>query len=163
MSPEKIIQKLNLKPLQVEGGFFRQSYKSNETFKLTSGETRSLATMIFYLITEKDFSSLHAVQSTEIFHFYAGDSVEFVTVENGNLEKTILGSDFMNGEHLQKAVPPQVWQGLRIKKPTLGWALLGTNVFPGFEYEDFKLVDRTQVITEVPQLLSELEVYLNSN
>jgi predicted cupin superfamily sugar epimerase len=80
MTADEVAQFLQLKPHPLEGGFFRETYRSRW---MVSGEylpqgisgSRSIGTAIYYLITPESFSPLHRLSGSEIFHFYAGDPV----------------------------------------------------------------------------------------
>ena len=141
MKAQDIIKKLDLKPLPEEGGFYKETFRDSRRISAGalphhSGE-RSYSTCIYYLITPEEFSGLHAVKSTEIFHFYLGDPVRMIQINpEGTLSEIILGQNVNAGYVQQIVVPPEVWQGTRL----LGdgqWALLGCTVTPGFEFDDF--------------------------
>ena len=160
-----IIKKLNMKPLPSEGGFYSETYRSAEPalpaglFGINSKTTRSVSTAIYYLVTPESFSALHRVKSDEMFHFYSGDPVEMIQFDDrGNLTNFILGSDVINDQHPQVIVPKGVWQALKLKAGGQ-WALLGTTVSPGFEFEDFEMGDRAQLIKEFPSLKNSITNY----
>jgi len=139
---ENIVKKLKLIPLDGEGGLYYEAYRSEEFIDSKSlperyGAERCFYTSIFYLITENNYSHLHKVKSDEIFHFYLGDPVEIINLfSDGSFKKVILGQNILGDERLQYRVPMDVWQGARLKKGG-SFALLGTTVSPGFEFEDF--------------------------
>lgn len=141
MTADEIIKLLNLQPLPEEGGFFRETYRDPLTI---SGQAlpghdgdRQASTCIYYLVTPEEFSGLHAVLSTEVFHFYAGDPVEMIQIhEDGQLHSITIGPNLSQGEVPQVVVPPKVWQGTKLKGRGQ-WALLGCTVAPGFDYKDF--------------------------
>ena len=138
-SADDIIRLLDLKPLTIEGGFFHETYRSPQTIELPlySGP-RSLATAIYYLLTPETFSRMHRVPGEEIFHFYLGDPVEMLQLgENGEGEIITMGQDIAAGMKLQHVVPGGRWQGARLKAGGK-FALLGTTMSPGFEYEDYE-------------------------
>lgn len=141
MDAQTIIKKLNLIPLPEEGGFFRETYRdpgliSTKDLPHLEGE-RSYSTCIYYLITPEEFSGLHAVKSTEIFHFYAGDPVEMVQIDPlGKMHKEIIGSSLTENHKPQVIVSPNVWQGTKLLAGGK-WALLGCTVAPGFDIRDF--------------------------
>jgi uncharacterized protein len=152
----EVIEKLNLQPLSIEGGFFRQTYKNSSAsiparhFGIDSNSGRQISTAIYYLITKDDFSALHRVKSDEIFHFYCGDSVELIQVtKDGNVTRDLLGGNIFAGENPQIVVPKGNWQGLKLSGETR-WALMGTTVAPGFEYEDFEIGIREELIEKFP-------------
>src|SRR4030095_9229624 len=148
MGPEEIISLLNLKPLPGEGGYFRETYRSTQN--LRSGHTRAPA--IYYMITAEEFSAFHRVPQDEIFHFYLGDPVRLVQIDGaGRSHESILGPQLAKGQQLQGAVPGGVWQGLRMVEGGQ-WALLGTQVFPGFDFKDFESADRAAMVRNFPRL-----------
>ena len=154
---EEVIKKLNLKPLPEEGGYYRETYRSNDKGLPTSlvgidkPGKRNIATAIYYLVDEESFSALHKIKSDEIFHFYAGDTVEMFQIDTNGKGRIIeLGSNFMDGQEPQVLVTRGHWQGLRLKKGGR-WALLGTTVSPGFEFEDFEVGKRDSLLKAFPQ------------
>lgn len=157
ITAQEIIRKLDLKPLPDEGGFYRQTYKrENEQlpakyYGIDSDSKRSVSTAIYYLVTPESFSALHRVKSDEIFHFYGGDPVEMIQIdEEGNVQKFVIGSDIMSGQQPQVVVPKGVWQALKLRDGGQ-WALMGTTVAPGFEFEDFELGHRNEMLNQFPQ------------
>jgi len=148
MTPEEIISLLNLKPMPGEGGYYRETYRSPALLE----DGRNLATAIYYMMTAREFSALHRIPQDEIFHFYLGDQVRLVQIDgDGRLTETMLGPDLGRGWSLQALVPGGVWQGLRVA-PGGGWALLGTQVFPGFDFKDFETADRGALMRAYPHL-----------
>lgn len=157
VTAEQIIQKLGLVPLPEEGGYYRETFRSNNgqvkasSFGIPSEGTRVASTAIYYLVTPDSFSALHRVASDEVFHFYAGDVVEMIQIdEAGKLTKFTIGPDIMNGQVPQVIVRAGVWQGLRLKAGGK-WALMGTTVAPGFEFEDFEIGEQVRMINEFPE------------
>ena len=147
LSADEIIAKLNLKPLPDEGGFYRETYRSD------------LSTAIYYLITKDNFSALHRLKSDEVFHFYAGDAVEMIQIDSNNhLTKITVENDIISGHTPQVLVPRGVWQGLRLAEGGQ-WALMGTTVAPGFEFKDFELAQPREMTRELPQYTSVISKY----
>ena len=148
MKYEQIIEKFNLVPLPEEGGYYRETYRDSR--RLDSLD-RYCSTCIYYLITPEEFSGIHAVKSTEIFHFYAGDPVEMVQIsEGGDLCKISMGNNIETDQIPQVVVTPNIWQGTRLAAGG-SWALLGCTVAPGFEFEDFLIKSRSELIEQFPQ------------
>lgn len=158
----EIVRLLELKALEPEGGYFKQTNKSRETVNiLVNGRqvSRSLFTSILYLITTDNFSHLHKLQFGETFHFYGGDPVTFVQLDsNGNPDMKILGPNFAKGHIPQLFVAGGTWQGCKIETPSLGWALLGTTMSPGFEFEDFQMANTANVphFSRLPDIVKRL-------
>lgn len=140
LSAKEVISLLGLSPLQGEGGYFRETYRSVHRFAIV-GDTpdRSLATAIYYLLTPESFSAMHRLRWDEVYHFYSGDPVELVRVqEDGMARGTILGPRLDLGHACQVVVPGGVWQGSRLCEGGC-WALLGTTMAPGFDFADWEL------------------------
>jgi hypothetical protein len=136
MTPDEIKSLLKLAPHPVEGGWFRQTYKSAVTLE-TTPEVRSVGTAIYYLLEPGTFSEMHMLTSDEIFHFYLGDPVEMLQLHpDGRSAFFTLGPDIVAGQHVQLTVPAGVWQGTRLL-PGGKLALLGCTVTPGFEFADY--------------------------
>jgi predicted cupin superfamily sugar epimerase len=131
---EEIRRLLRLEPHPVEGGFFAETFRSRDR---TPG-SRTLATAIYYLLTPGTFSAMHRLRSDEVFHFYLGDPVEMLQLDPDGAARVVgIGTDLAAGLRPQVLVPRGVWQGSRVR-PGGSFALLGTTVSPGFEYEDYE-------------------------
>jgi uncharacterized protein len=161
---EEVIKKLELKPLPGEGGYYRQTYKSDvelpaNIFGIRSDLMRHISTAIYFLETPDGFSALHRIKSDEAYHFYAGDPVEMIQIDNsGALSRFVLGSDILNNQSPQVVAPKGIWQASKVKAGGR-WALMGTTVAPGFEFEDFELADRNQMLQQFPQLSQYVLTY----
>src|SRR5205814_4622623 len=66
MTAEDVIAALGLEPHPLEGGFFRETYRTPQKI---FGQERSLATAIYYLLTEQTCSRMHRLPGDELFHF----------------------------------------------------------------------------------------------
>ena len=131
---------LKLRPLPIEGGYFAETYRSEQRLARGSlspdSEERSLATAIYYLLTPDTFSAMHSLQSDEVFHFYLGDPVEMLQLHpNGAGEVVLLGQDLARGMRPQHVVRAGTWQGSRVC-PGGEFALLGATMAPGFDAGD---------------------------
>lgn len=152
MTADRIIELLGLKPHPKEGGFFREVYRSRSLFEPGSPfeGARSVGTAIYYLLTRETFSAMHRLPGDEIFHFYLGDPVEMLELHpDGQATLTMLGTDL---EHMvpQHVVAGGNWQGSRIAGDG-EWALLGTTMAPGFDYQDYE--------TGTPALLEQFPAH----
>ena len=149
MDAGKLIELLSLEPLSSEGGFFRETYRSL-TAMGAGDDQRSLATAIYYLLKEGEVSRLHRIKADETWHFYLGDPVElYLFKEDGICEKKILGNAIERGESPQVTVPAGSAQGARLKAGGK-FALMGTTVYPGFDFKDFDLCGRDEMTAAYP-------------
>lgn len=99
--------------------------------------SRSVGTAIFYLLTPDTFSAMHRLPGDEIYHFYLGDPVEMLQLcPDGTGRTVLLGHDILNGMQLQAVISAGTYQGSRLL-PGGKFALLGTTMAPGFEFQDY--------------------------
>jgi hypothetical protein len=70
-------------------------------------------------------------------------------------ERVRLGSEFMNGQHVQFVVPHDVWQGSRLA-PGGRWALMGTTMAPGYTDSDYVGGRRTELLARYPQFAPDI-------
>ncbi|NIN66651.1 MAG: cupin domain-containing protein [Anaerolineae bacterium] len=155
VSADEIIERLGMQPHPEEGGYFVQTYKSEELIsKLALPDRypspRAFGTAIFYLLTPDTFSALHRLASDEIFHFYLGDPVTMLQLHlDGSSQVATLGQDILAGQELQVVVPRGTWQGSLLNEGG-EFALLGCTVSPGFEYEDYEAGSREEFLVQYP-------------
>ena len=158
MTAERIIEILDLKPLPVEGGYYRETYRSAEVISLPGryNGTRLTGSAIYYLITPETFSSLHKLAGDEIFHFYLGDPVEMLQLyEDGTGMIIKIGNDLSNGYFPQAVVPKHTWQGTRLVDGGK-FALMGTTMAPGFEFDDFVAGDKAELVGRYPEFANDI-------
>jgi predicted cupin superfamily sugar epimerase len=152
---QKIIQQFNLRP-HPEGGWYRQTYKSDESIAAGAlperfGGSRSFSTAIYYLLEAGNFSAFHRIKSDECWHFYAGGPLHiYIIHKNGELELVTLGNEFEKGHWFQFVVPAGCWFASR-PAPGSAFCFAGCTVSPGFEFEDFELCDANELADLYPQ------------
>jgi uncharacterized protein len=160
MTAEELIRRLNLEPHPKEGGWFRETYRSDESATGLASRypgSRSVGTCIYYLLTPTTVSALHRLRSDEIFHFYLGDPVRMLQLwPNGEVRTVTIGNDFTRGQSPQVLAPRGVWQGSRLE-PGGAFALLGCSVAPGFDYADYEHGDRRELTAAYPAAAAEIE------
>ncbi len=155
MTADDVIRVLSLQPHPVEGGFFRETYRTTATLP-TPGGVRSVSTAIYYLLKPGHVSELHVLPGDEVFHFYMGSPVQMLQLwPDGSGREVVLGSDIMAGQMPQLVVPGGVWQGTRLVGET-GFALLGCTVAPGFDYADYRNADRAKLVSKWPAFTDEI-------
>ena len=125
-----MIEGLELLP-HPEGGWFR------ETWRGPDAGGRPVATSIYYLLEARESSRWHRIDADEIWSWHAGSPLELsISVDGGEVDRSILGIELERGERPQHVVPAGVWQSAR----SLGdWTLVGCAVAPGFSFERFEL------------------------
>ena len=151
----QLIQQYNLRP-HPEGGWYSQTYKSNEVIEGDAlpgrfGGSRAFSTAIYYLLEQGNFSAFHRIKSDECWHFYSGDPLfVYIIEQNGELKVISLGNDFVKEQSFQYVVPANCWFAGR---PAAGseYCFVGCTVSPGFEYEDFDLANGDDLSNAYPQ------------
>jgi len=154
---KEIIAALGLQPHPIEGGFFRETYRSAGVIPAeslppgyASRAGRSIGTAIYYLLTADSFSELHRLPTEEVFHFYLGGPVRMLQLAfGGGASEVVLGPDLVAGHRPQVVVPAGVWQGSRLE-PGFDFALLGATMAPGFDYADYEQGRRAALIELYP-------------
>ncbi|MDM7994924.1 MAG: cupin domain-containing protein [Acidobacteriota bacterium] len=146
----RIVQLLEMQP-HPEGGFYKEVYRAELVLSgLPHGAPRNAATAIYYLLPAGAFSAFHRVCSDEVWHHYDGDPVAlYILDEGGAYQKILLGHNLMAGERPQAVVPAHAWQAAE----PLGnaFSLCGCTVAPGFDFADFEIAERTDLLERYPE------------
>jgi uncharacterized protein len=148
--------------LHGEGGFYRETYRSNfstthtssrkNKIKVSQDNTRSTVTLIYYLLDGSGhFSAFHRLKSDEIWHFYRGSPVTICVIDNkGHLTQIRLGNNIGRGEQCHVIIRAGLWFGARVDD-SRSFALIGCTVTPGFDYKDFELGTRNKLMRMFPK------------
>jgi uncharacterized protein len=149
------IEKLQLEP-HPEGGYFRQTYRSEVVIAreaLPAGFTgaRAVSTAIYFLLEGRNFSAFHRLRSDEVWHFYDGEPLAVhVIAPEGKYSSILLGRELESGQVPQAVVPAGCWFASHV----VDWksfAVVGCTVAPGFEFEDFEMGRRAELVARYPQ------------
>jgi predicted cupin superfamily sugar epimerase len=155
LTPERIIDLLNLRPLVPEGGYYCETYRSDESIAGAAlpgryGARRAIGAAIYYMLTPDTFSALHRLATDEVYHFYLGDPVEMLQLlPDGSIDTVTIGHNLLHNMALQVAVRRGVWQGARLVEGGR-FALLGTTTAPGFDVADYEDGDKDELIAAYP-------------
>ena len=150
-----LIARLHLQP-HPEGGFFRETYRSNaNVFRQEAkniDQARSASTAIYYLLCDGAHSSWHRIRSDEVWHFYAGTPLDVhVLGDDGSLTTLRLGNAIEHPDAVfQTVVPAGLWFAAECVDPA-GFALTGCTVAPGFEFSEFELADVDVLLAAYPR------------
>ncbi len=154
------IKELELIP-HIEGGFFKEIYRSDDVIKKSGlpdryTDNRNFGTSIYYLLKNDDISKLHRLQSDEIWHFYDGCPVNIVMISpKGKLIEKSLGLDVVNGQIPQLLIPRYYWFGAYLSDVNR-FGLVGCSVIPGFDFQDFILAKRERLLSEYPEFSDKI-------
>jgi predicted cupin superfamily sugar epimerase len=148
------IKNLDLKA-HPEGGFYRETYRSKEIISAAGlparfPDERNFSTAIYFLLRSHDRSMFHRIKSDELWHFHVGGSLSIYVLSSTGLTVHKLGADIEKGESLQIVVPAQCWFGAKVNVAN-AFVLAGCTVAPGFDFKDFEMGARQNLIKEFPQ------------
>lgn len=168
MTAAQLIQRLGLQP-HPEGGWFREVYRSDELLPKDAlppryAGPRSVATAIYFLLQRGEFSAFHRLRSDELWFHLAGAELEVVRLTpEGRRLVTVLGP--LAG-CWQCAVPRGDWFAARLATEGAGprreggaavaaggtsdYALVACVVAPGFDFADFELGRRSELMALYP-------------
>lgn len=149
------IEKLQLEP-HPEGGYFRQSYRSEmviarEALPAGFGGARAASTAIYFLLEGQNVSMFHRLRSDEVWHFYAGEPLIVHGIDPaGKYFQILLGRDLNGGQVLQAVVRAGCWFASHVAD-WKSFALVGCTVAPGFDFADFEMGKREELVRAYPQ------------
>jgi predicted cupin superfamily sugar epimerase len=157
---EDLIVLLNLQPLPLEGGYFRETYRAVEQVSAAVlparyGRDKAVSTAIYYLLSPDTFSALHRLPSDEVYHLYLGGPVEMLLLGEGWGRVVLLGPDVASGQQPQVVVPQGVWQGSRLADG-VAFALMGTTMAPGFDGADYEPGDCAALTAQYPAFSEQI-------
>lgn len=144
------IKQLNLQP-HSEGGFYKEFLKSAETFEVSPGIHRPYYTSIYFLLTKGNPSHFHRLKYDEVWYFHDGVPLAIhILHPDGRYEKIKLGNNPELGEVLQAVAPKNTIFGSSIEGDG-EYALVSCMVAPGFDYRDFELFTKKELLALYPK------------
>lgn len=149
MTAKKWIENLQLIP-HPEGGYFKENYRSEESFSPIGFKgKRNYATSIYFLLEKGNISHFHQIESDELWYYHDGASlsVHFL-YPNGKYEVHKVGKNILAGEVPQLVVPKGI---IFASESTGDFSLVGCMVSPGFDFDDFKLFTSEELSARYPQ------------
>ncbi len=158
------IQNLDLMP-HPEGGFYRESYRSNietEPKKLPKNikGSRRLCTSIYYLLRSEEKSKFHRLKSDELWYYHHGSSLKVVMIDHeGNKQTKFLGPNFEKAEQFCLLVPAGTIFGAEVTEKS-SYSLFSCVVSPGFEFDDFEMFDKEDLLQAYPKHSEIIERFL---
>lgn len=146
----QLIDQLQLQP-HPEGGYYKQTYRSNETVQLANGQIRHLSTSILFLLTPQSPSHFHQLTSDEIWYYHQGVPLSVhMLLPNGNYQciKMGIGKECF----VQYTVPKGTIFGSSVESiDEKAYSLVSCSVTPGFTFEDFKLFTQDELLAIYPK------------
>lgn len=139
---EELVERLDLEPIDHEGGWFRRIHTGE-----AGSDGRPLSTTIYALFTREQFSALHRLNVVEQFFFVDGDPFEAFRIDARGKARS---------EVLSKQCPHLVFEagcwfgGRPVEGGAFGWTLMSCVVTPGFDWDCFELGERAALLEEYP-------------
>jgi uncharacterized protein len=91
------------------------------------------------------------LKADEVWHLYDGGPLVLHVLEpGGEYRRLVLGLDVTGGELPQQVVPHGCWFGAEVPAEAR-YALVGCSVHPGFEYGDFEMGVRDELLARHPE------------
>ena len=149
------IDRLKLEP-HPEGGYFRQTYRSDVIIArdaLPDGfpGKRPASTAIYFLLEGENFSAFHRLRSDELWHFYTGSPITIEILDpDGKHSSMLLGNNPEVGQEFQAVVPAGCWFASHVSD-WKSFAVVGCTVAPGFDFADFEIAKRKELVAAYPQ------------
>ncbi len=133
-----------------EGGWFVETYRAEQSVATEHG-ARSASTAILFAIDRTSFSAFHRIASDEVWHATGVGVVEVLEISgaDGALRTTRVG--LAPDAVLQHVVPRHTWFASRVAAGADEFALVGCTVAPGFDFADFELARRADLLQAYPQ------------
>ncbi|KAL2480268.1 RmlC-like jelly roll fold [Abeliophyllum distichum] len=176
VTKSQIVAKLNLKP-HPEGGYYSETFRDSSIILSKSHlpaqykVDRPVSTCIYFMLPSGSVSHLHRIPCAEAWHFYLGEPITVLEIDDkdGSAKLTCLGPDITTeNQLLQYVVPSGVWFGAfptkdidisadwkTVKKAPRDsekhFSLVGCTCAPAFQFEDFELAKRSELISRFPE------------
>jgi hypothetical protein len=138
---QQLINELELQA-HPEGGYYKETYRSAQTL---DGQDRHLLTSIYFLLTAENVSRFHRIKSDELWYFHAGSPLIVHTLSKRGHEQHHLGLDLSKGQQPFLWIPKDTIFGSTILNDE-GYSLVSCAVAPGFDFRDFELFERAELL-----------------
>lgn len=151
---QELIEELQMLP-HPEGGFYSETFRSEGIIPATS---RNYLTSIYFLLVNDHVSRFHRILSDECWYFHEGSPLIVHAIqEDGTHREHLLGLDFQGGERPFAVIPGNTIFGSHLKDLN-GYALVSCAVAPGFDFADFYLFTRKELLEKYPQHRAIIEL-----
>jgi predicted cupin superfamily sugar epimerase len=160
---EDWIEYLHLEP-HPEGGYYREIYRATTVIPgdlLTPPiqDTRCSATSVYFLLRSSQISRFHRLKSDELWYFHAGSSLRLHLLTSiGEHFMHIIGINLQVGEIPQLVIPAGSIFAAEVSSPE-SFSLIGCMVSPGFDFNDFEMPFRVDLLNKFPQHASLIKKF----
>ena len=143
-SAEYYINNLNMEK-HIEGGYFKESFRSQDEVN----KDKKLWSSIYFLLETGEVSNFHRLKSDELWYYHDGEALTiYMITPEGELITKKLGKNIEKGEAPQVLVEKGCIFGSVMNND--GYALVGCMVAPAFQYDEFELFKRDDLLELYP-------------
>jgi len=163
ITTEYWIQHLDLKP-HPEGGFFKEVFRSSidvtkEELPKGYKSSRRLSTSIYYLLRSGEISKMHRLKSDELWYFHFGSPLKVIYIDHEGIKRTkILGARPEKAESFYMHIPAGNIFAAEVLEENF-YSLVSCVVSPGFEFDDFEMFNKDDLIQAYPKHADVFEKY----
>jgi predicted cupin superfamily sugar epimerase len=150
--PHPLIQQLGLLP-HPEGGAYREVHRGGgRVAHPLHGASRDALTAIHFLLQEGEFSAWHEVESDEAWVLAHGGPLELhlISPEGFYSLRRLLPVQEGDEPPNPMAIVPAGWLQAARPAPGVAVALCACLVAPGFDFDDFRMPGREELIHRHP-------------
>jgi len=154
MHPDAVqtIADLELAP-HPEGGYYREIFRSSHSVRATDGRIRPALTVIYFLLERERCSAWHRLRSDETWHFARGKALLLDLIDSKGRHESL----FLKPEGPWQATIPA---GTSFAARALeSFTLVTCCVAPGFDFEDFELLDARELALRFPDHAETIGCY----
>ncbi len=149
------IKRLNLRR-HPEGGYYREIFRSQQqVMRVGAHKVRQALTSIYYLLEGTDFSGFHRIASDELWYFHRGSPLLIHVINEKGIHTALELSDTLSGS-FSIAVKAGLWFAVEVPAND-GFTLVSCAVAPGFEFGEFEMAQKQEMIALYPQYAALLD------
>lgn len=139
-----------------EGGYYVSTFRAADSWEMPQGE-RPYYTSIYFLLRSQDISHFHRLKSDELWYYHGGSPLTVhMILEDGTYVAKKLGLNIEAGEQPQVLVPKNAIFGSSVDEENT-FGLVGCMVSPGFDFTDFELFKKEDLLTQYPEHAEVIE------
>jgi len=159
---EELVAALGL-VAHVEGGYFGERWRAAATVATADG-VRSLASTIYYLLTERAPIGRFHRNRCDITHFFhSGGPIVYAMISPaGEWREVVLGRDLRAGQALVLTCPGGWWKSSHLPAGS-PHGLISEIVAPGFDYADQRMADAELFARLFPQHQARWAAYVGGS
>jgi predicted cupin superfamily sugar epimerase len=133
-----------------EGGYYKEIFRSQQqVMRVGARKVRQAVTSIYYLLEGSDFSGFHRIASDELWYFHKGSPLLIHVINEKGIHTAFELSDTLSGS-LSIAVKAGLWFAVEVPAND-GSTLVSCAVAPGFEFGEFEMAQKEEMVILYPQ------------